>query len=182
MATDGTGRRQQLLLALLVVALAGVLWYQFAPQTANVGPSASDRSGATRSPSGPQQVTAPDVHIASLSAERPKPGREDRDLFRYRPRTPPPAVRPVAPPPPPPRPIGPPPPPRVPPITLKYLGYLETGAGEKIASLTDGRGVPIQAKEGSEILGQYKIWRVSPDSIDISYRDGTGRTTIRQGP
>jgi len=167
-------------LGALVVALAGVLWYQLSPATTNAPAGASDRSRGARASAALQQVTAPDVHIAALSAERPKPGQEDRDVFRYRTRVPPPLARAAAPPPPP-RPLGPPPPPPVPPITLKYLGYLEGRTGEKIASLTDGRGTPVQGIEGSEILGQYKIWRVSPDSVDISYRDGTGRTTIRQG-
>jgi len=176
-----TERRQLILLGLVLAALAGVLWYQFGPATTNAPAGASDRSGAPRTPAALQQVTAPDVHIAALSAERQKPSGENRDVFRYRTRVPPPVARAALPPPEPPRPVGPPPPPAVPPITLKYLGYFETRAGEKIASFTDGRGAPIQAKEGSEILGQYKIWRVSPESVDISYRDGTGRTTIRQG-
>ena len=50
--------------------------------------------------------------------------------------------------------------------------------GEKIASLSDGRGVVV-GKEGEIVLGRYKIWRIGEESIELSYVDGTGRTTIR---
>jgi hypothetical protein len=108
------------------------------------------------------------------------PDGAERDLFKFKPKpAPPPPPRPVVerPAPTPQAPVrtGPPPPP---PITLKFVGYIEAKDGRKIASLSDGRGV-ITAREGDTVLGQYKIWRVGVESLDISYLDGRGRTTIR---
>jgi hypothetical protein len=69
-------------------------------------------------------------------------------------------------------------PPPLPPIPLKFIGYIEAPGGKKIASLSDGKGV-WTATEGQTVLGQYKIWRIGVESIDISYLDGRGRQTIR---
>jgi hypothetical protein len=70
---------------------------------------------------------------------------------------------------------GPPPPP---PISLKFIGRLVTADGRIIAVLSDGKR-PIQAFEGEEIEGRYKIWKIGEESIEISYIDGRGRQTIR---
>jgi len=45
--------------------------------------------------------------------------------------------------------------------------------------LSDGIGQPEHVVEGGTALGQYKIWRIGVESIDISYLDGRGRQTIR---
>jgi hypothetical protein len=67
----------------------------------------------------------------------------------------------------------------VPPIRLKFIGYIQTASGQKIALLSDGLGRPEHVLEGGTALGQYKIWRIGVESIDISYLDGRGRQTIR---
>ena len=122
------------------------------------------------------------MHLPSLVDERPKPTAGERNLFRFRPKAPPPA------PPAPPTQVAPPAPPptfdgpTVPPITLRYIGYIDRGSGKpKIAALVDATGHPINCVEGAECDGRYHIWRVGAESVDISYLDGTGRRTIRQG-
>jgi hypothetical protein len=127
-------------------------------------------------------TTAPDVHSEALSAERPKPGAADRDLFTFKPKyVPPPEVRrvpaaatPSGPPPP-----ATPPPAPVPPIGLKFIGVLEPTAGQRIAILSDGRSGPIYGKEGDAVLGRYRIVRISNDSVELEHLDGRGRQALR---
>ncbi|HEX4346472.1 MAG TPA: hypothetical protein VHZ73_02815 [Vicinamibacterales bacterium] len=178
MASD---RQQRALLGGLGVILAAMAAYALWPSSPATSGGQTSNMGRRAAASAPQ-ASAPDVHIATLTSEKPKPDQEARDLFKFKPKAPPPAPprpvepqRPAAVAPPPPRPQGPPPPP---PITLKFVGYLDAPGGKKIASLSDGRGVLI-AREGDTVLGQYKIWRIGVESIDISYLDGRGRTTIR---
>jgi hypothetical protein len=125
------------------------------------------------------------VHLEALQSEHPKPGTAQRDLFRFKPKAPPP------PPPGPPRsvqptipvtpvPTGPPPPPSVPPITLKFIGVMESPTmARKIAVLSDGRGAPFYGEEGAIVEGRYRILKIGVESIDIAYADGRGRQTIR---
>jgi hypothetical protein len=120
------------------------------------------------------------VHLQALNAGRPKPDPGGRDLFRYR-------MKPPPPPPPPPRapvgpqlplpPAGPTPPP---PITLRFIGIVDTPpSGKRLAVLSDGRGAPLYGQEGDTVLGQYRILRIGAESIEMSYLDGRGRQTIR---
>ena len=100
----------------------------------------------------------------------------ERDPFRFRPKPPPPAPRvqtPVvfAPP----VPTGPPPPP---PIPLKFIGAMTVG-GQRIAAFSDPRGNTFNGKEGDVLEGRYRLLRIGPDSVDLSYVDGQGRQSIR---
>jgi hypothetical protein len=74
-------------------------------------------------------------------------------------------------------PAGPPPPP---PIALKFIGFVEapTQAG-RVAILSDGRGNVFYGKEGDTIEGRYRMMRVAPELVELSYLDGRGRQTIR---
>jgi hypothetical protein len=179
-------RRQQLLLGVLVVVLLIVI-YRMWPPTSATPAATSNRQG---SPSGPRTQTpvaapaAPDVHLDALNSDQPKPGTAKRDLFRFKPKAPPPSptpsqpVQPAAPVAP--VPTGPPPPPPVAPITLKFIGVMESPTqARKIAVLSDGRSSPIYGKEGEVVLGQYRILKIGVESIDIAYADGRGRQTIR---
>src|SRR5690349_8164885 len=174
-------RRQRWLLALLAVLLvvAAVYWLRPPPAASLPAPSntrAAGRGGST----GQAAASAPDVHLNALEAERPRPGAAERNLFRFRPKAPPPAPavdpRSAAPPT---ATAGPPPTASVPPITLKYIGVIAVeNSGKKIAGLSDGRDV-WHGSEGDVILGQYKILRIGTESIEMSYIDGRGRQTIR---
>jgi hypothetical protein len=169
------------LLALLVVALAVVIYIEW-PEQADQLRTTSNGRGNARAPSAATAVAAPDVHLKSLEEQHTKPGDVERDLFKFKAKpAPPPAPRTavLAPPPQPVVPSGPPPPPPLPPIALKFIGVLETANTQKIAVLSDGRGAPVYGKEGDTILGQYKILHIGVESIEMAYLDGRGRQTIR---
>jgi len=187
MATER--RRQQLMLGALVVILL-IAIYRMWPVTSATPATTSNRQGQSSGPRAQSTQAAgsdgPDVHLEALQGERPKPGSADRDLFRYKPKAPPPP--PLVPPRPtqptapvtPAVPTGPPPPPPVPPITLKFIGVMELPTqARKIAVLSDGRGAPFYGKEGEIVDGRYRILKIGVESIDIAYADGRGRQTIR---
>lgn len=186
------GRKQRRLAVLLGVLVVGVVAVFVAKQAA--GPtgatSYSRTAGRSRSPgTAAQEVSAPavDVKLEALAAPRPEPIDEGRSPFRFQPKAPPP-------PPPgppgrtgatpnrggtdPPEPTGPtvPPPP---PIPLKFIGVLDAPGGGKYAVLTDGRGAVIHGREGEVVEGRYRIVKIGVESIEMEYKDGRGRQSIR---
>ena len=179
-----TERRQVWLLGLLLAVLA-VVGYRAWTATSATPAQTSNEAGAAASSAGrsgqatPQRPAAPDVRLEALDGARPKPGGGDRNLFRFKPKAPPPAP-PVErlPPPVAPVPTGPPPPPPVPPIPLKFIGTLERN-GQKIAILSDATGHVAYGPEGATIDGRYRIIRIGAESIELAYVDGRGRQTIR---
>jgi hypothetical protein len=182
-----TKRTQTIALLALLIVLAAVLWFELRPAPA-VSPAAPSNSEASRTPGGtpppggsPSSVA--EVRLGDLAAPRPAPGDANRDPFRFKPKPPPP---------PPPQPTvapqptvmtapggaasGPPPPP---PITLKFIGIVDApGQIGKVAVLSD-RGQVMYGREGDIVWGQYKIIKIGVESVEISYPDGRGRTTIR---
>ncbi len=172
-------RRNLIVLSALALILA-IAVYRILPQTAGTPSPASNERGTARATSDRAATDAPDVHLESLNAERPKPNEVERNLFRFRPKPAPPPVKvPVNPAPP--TPTGPPPPPALAPIALKFVGVYEVPAKKmKLAVLSDGRGgAPIYGGEGDTVEGRYKILRIGNESIEMSYLDGRGRQTIR---
>lgn len=172
-------RRRLLILAVLLVILAGAL-YRVWPRSAAPAPATSNARGAARAGQA-TEVKAPDVKLEALEAERPKPEGTMRNLFRFG-RGPAPRVEPsvAAAPKEPPRP-APPLAPTVPPIPLKFVGTMQVG-GRMMVVLSDASGQqrsPVYGFEGDTILGQYRLVRVSAESIEMSYLDGRGRQTIR---
>jgi len=174
-------RRQRWLLGLLaVIAVIGAIYWLLPGPAASLPAPSNTRAAGRGGTAAPPAATAPDVHLDALDAERPRPGNTERNLFRFRPKAPPPAP-PVAARPTPPLidSAGPTPTPAVPPITLKYIGVIAVErSGKKIAGLSDGREV-WHGSDGDVILGQYKILRIGTESIEMSYIDGRGRQTIR---
>jgi hypothetical protein len=191
-----TERRRQVLLAALAVVLALVVYQSWPRTSAAPGPTSNQRRAAApaaagttgtnanaRGASPPGGPTAPDVHLEALQAERPKPGASDRNLFRFKPKAPPPApqmtkpvetapvVAPV--------PTGPPPPPPPPPITVKLIGIADRAGKGKVAVLSDGLGQPQVGQEGEVVFGRYRILKIGVESIEMAYLDGRGRQTIR---
>lgn len=74
-------------------------------------------------------------------------------------------------------PVGPQAPP---PIPLKFIGLVEAPSqAGRVAILSDGRGNVFYGKEGDAIEGQYRMLKISPELIELSYMDGRGRQTIR---
>jgi hypothetical protein len=121
------------------------------------------------------------VHLKALGEARPEAESSERNPFRFYVKPPPPPPPPpkdggVKPPPPPPVDTGPPPPP---PITLKYIGLLDVGGGEKVAVFSDCRST-MRGKEGDIIAGQYRLVKIGTESVVMEYVDSRGRQTIRQ--
>jgi hypothetical protein len=178
-------RRRELGLAALAVVLGSVLYvaiegWPFATSgtSASLTLASNGHARTARNDRPAGAAEAPDVHLDALEADKPKPGEDGRDLFRFKPKPPPKPVAQPA------RPVestpvvtGPPPPP---PITLKFIGIIDVGQSKKIvAVLSDGRGAPVYGSEGETVLGQYRILRIGTESIEMSYLDGRGRQTIR---
>ena len=169
-----------MLLGGLAIVLAGAVYIAW-PVSAVTPDRPVRAGGAAKVPLPTPATTAPDVRLEALDASRPEPGNGGRNLFKFTPKYVPPAPRVVAPPiaVSQPVPIGPPPPPPVPPIGLKFIGVIDAPGSQRIAILSDGRGVPLYGKEGESVLGQYKILRIGTESIEMDYIDGRGRQTIR---
>jgi hypothetical protein len=148
-----------------------------APPIAGVAPRGA--AGAVRGQASvPGQVEP--LHLALLTTEKPEPEGGDRDPFRFGERAAPAqapaeqtAVAAAAPQPH--VPTGPPPPP---PITLKFIGLVDTSDQRKIAVLSDGQNV-FYGREGEVVEGRYRIERISAESIEMAWADGTGRQVIR---
>lgn len=180
-------RRQYRLLAVLIIALAGVLAYRLWPagaggpsSDAGNGPSAAANGAPASGQAGPVTLPKP-VKLGTL--ETP-PELEDagRNPFTF-------GVRP--PPPPPPRPEAPPPavaPPPVrpqgpPPIALKLVGVtVVPDGGRSLVTLKDTSGPGVyQAFEGDVVDGRYRVVKVGVQSVVVSYLDGSGTRTIPLG-
>ena len=186
-----TERARQLALGALAVVLVAVIARLVWPGTSAAQAPASNRTGAASAPSAPARrapapavaPVPPGVHLDALNAARPKPEPAERNLFRFKPKAPPPAPPAAAKPAQPAAPVvpsGPPPPPPLAPITLKFIGIVEAPAhGEKIAILSDGRNAPFYGKEGAIIEGRYRILKIGVESVELAYADGRGRQTIR---
>ena len=119
------------------------------------------------------------LKLDQLENKVPDEPEAERNLFRFGqpppPPPPPPAPVVIAPPP---QPVGPPPPPPIPPVPLKYTGYMKDDDGRNRAFLVDRSGASFQALAGDVVDGKYKLYRVSPTSVEMSWLDGTGRRTI----
>jgi hypothetical protein len=186
-----TERQRELVLGLLLVGLAfllyravtsqGLVSTQGSPSTSSdSAPSSNGRARGGTGRAGQPLTSAPDVHLRALDDDRPKPVSGDRNLFRFKPKAPPPGL--AAPPPPvvrtvPSVPTGPPP---LPPIPLKFIGIVEaSGQATRIAALVDPMGNTFHGREGDVVLGQYRILKIGVESIEMAYLDGRGRQTIR---
>jgi hypothetical protein len=143
-------------------------------------------------PSNPTRGTSPvakenDVPVTGLRLELLKSAQTqveptERNPFQFKPKAPPPPPRlaasgrgapvVIAPPP---GPVGPPLPP---PITLKYIGVLDTTEG-KVAVFRETGGDIVNGKEGDIIDGRYRLLKIGVESADLAYVDGRGRQTIR---
>lgn len=118
-----------------------------------------------------------DVKLEALKEPAPAAEATERNPFRFKP--PPPPPPPVSTPPEPTTPVIPPEqqgPPLPPPITIKFIGVVET-AGGKVGAFTDCRAT-FPGREGEVIEGRYRVVRIGIESAVVEYRDGRGRTTL----
>ncbi len=65
-------------------------------------------------------------------------------------------------------------------MPVKFLGFAEAVAGSagKVVSLKVGDEV-VMAREGDLVDGRYRLVTIGLESIEMTYADGQGRTTIR---
>src|SRR5262249_47247313 len=98
-------RGKATILALLVAVLAVVVYRgSGGPQPSPANPStrgaaapSNDSRGAAKNAENTAQG-APDVHLETLTGDRPRPVGSDRNLFRFKPKAAPPPPRVTAPP------------------------------------------------------------------------------------
>jgi hypothetical protein len=176
---EGLGR--QAVMVLLLIATAWWGYRQFYPAGEALPASNDVNTGAIVGPGIPASSLPKALKLASLEPVEGQPVA-NRNPFRFGepPPPPPPPPRQAAPPPPPQAPPvyqPPPPPPGPPPITLKFIGVMQLPNGQKIASLSDGRGM-MTGREGDVIDGRFRIVRIGVESIVMEYVDGKGRQTI----
>ena len=178
--------RKRLILAALLVAMAG-LWFRVWQQQPPTGtPQASsavtrERAGRTRAVA----TSAVVLDLGALDSERPAPAATRRNLFQFggvEPPAdqadqmgngePPPAV------------VAVPEPfvsaPAAPSLTL--IGIVQpVGTSPRVAVISDDRGV-YHGTEGAIIEGRYRIVSISAGSVELSNLDGGGQFVLRLPP
>lgn len=195
----GSNRRQIVALAVLLLVLAVVIWWQTTrtgipvPLPASPGPAAATPPAAVpgRAPAGPRRAEEiPAVALTRLREERLGVVDSGRDPFRFGARTRPAdadggggtrpglnAGLPGR------GPGGSPAPPVTgsaapPPIGLKFIGIVRrSDAGVVLAVLSDGKGV-YYGTEGDVIEGRYRILKIRDESVEMAYVDGRGQQRI----
>lgn len=184
----GPERRRQLVwLSLLLVLLAGVLWYWAGP---TVTPASTSNQAGRAVAAEPGPLPVPDaLKLDSLraSSDLTEVGRNpfvfgQREVasapgsaFLTTPQTGPPPGPAV--PPPPPVPQGPPP------IPLRLTGLTIVQAGGRtLVTLKDpATNTLYQAFEGDIVDGRYRVVKVGVQSVVVSYLDGSGIRTLALG-
>jgi hypothetical protein len=183
-STTRRGRSQQLGgLALLVIVLAGVIWFQFF-RTTGTAPAASNSVTGAAGEKTPAPLPTPQVVRLNELDAVPEPGEPTRNPFAFGARpAPPPTVRPPSEIPPPAPPAAPMVPQGPPPIGLKLAGVtIVPGTGRTMVTLKDPVSSAVfQAFEGDIVDGRYRVVKVGPRSVTLSYVDGTGTRTISLG-
>jgi hypothetical protein len=177
--------RPLLAFAVAAVVLVVVVWARRSDTPAGTAAAPSNPARAS-APAAQKSTPVDDVKLELLKTAPSEIEPSTRNLFQFKPKAPPPAPRPavpvaggpalgapvvIAPP----VPQGPPPPP---PITLKYIGVLETAQG-RVAAFRDTGGDIVYGKEGDIIDGRYRLLKIGVESADLAYVDGRGRQTIR---
>ena len=181
-APPSSGRpRPWLLVALAVVVAVALISWLPGKSAAPTSTPSNPRAQRAKTVDNVQPADL-EVHLKALNEARPEAESSERNPFRF-------YVKPPPPPPPPPKtekvapppvePIVPPGPPPPPPITLKYIGLLDVGGGEKVAVFSDCRST-MRGKEGDILAGQYRLVKIGTESVVMEYVDGRGRQTIRQ--
>ncbi|HEY0872724.1 MAG TPA: hypothetical protein VGD94_04575 [Vicinamibacterales bacterium] len=186
MATEtprgSSGRPRSWLLVLLGLAIVAYLATQmFSGPSVPAGVSTTaPRGGAVQAEKRVDPAEL-DVKLETLDSEPAGPVKENRNPFRFGPKTPvaPPASqsppqfeRPPSYVPPPPAPTGPRPIGEL----IKFIGIVDTGS-ERIGAFSDCR-YTFSGREGEIIEGRFRVVRIGIESAVVEYLDGTGRTTL----
>ena len=174
--------RQLLALFAATIVVAGVAVARRSDNPTGT-PVASSVGRRTTSKAAQVPTSVADVRLELLKKDSADLEVSTRNPFQFKPKAPPPPPRPVADAnrgapvivAPPSVPQGPPPPA---PITLKYIGVLDTPDG-RLAVFRDNGGDIVNGKEGDIIDGRYRLLKIGVESADLAYVDGRGRQTIR---
>jgi hypothetical protein len=185
-STAPTARSRQIgWLVVLIVVLAGVIWFQFF-RTTGTRPTASNSMTARTDRNATAPLPVPDVvRLADLQTTTAF-DEAGRNPFSYGARPAPPVERssePAAVAGPPPGPVIPAPPPGPPPIALRLIGItVSPGASQPMVTLKDPvSGASFDALEGQIVDGRYRVVKVGERSVVLSYVDGTGMRTVALG-
>lgn len=176
-------RRRTLLVGVAaLLAVVAAWWYLGAPAADVPAAAAAARRAATAD----VPVKPVDVRLDALEGARLGPDAIQRNPFVFatrapsptdgdaRPRPAEPGAPPVT------QPLLPPGPPPLPPIPFKFIGLVEDASGtNRIAVLSDSRGLVVHGSEGAIIDGRFRILSIGAESIEIAYTDGRGRQTLR---
>lgn len=176
-------RRQVTALVVTVVVLLVVVWSQW-PTAAPPVVASSPQAAPVSQPETVGQLPTP-LRLADLEQES-APAAIGRNPFGFGaapapPPAPPSAFRPPV--------VGVPtaPPPAVPsdppPIRLVLTGMLVIpDTGRTMVTLRDPvTGASFRAFEGEVLDGRYRLLKVSPQSVTVSYVDGSAQRTIALG-
>ena len=186
-ASSPAEQRRQLLLLGVLVLVALVVWYTSSGDAATEAPPSTSNPAVTPQPVPPAggrgaragNALPEPVRLADLEPV-PEQTAASRNPFGFgfRPAPPPPPApppTPAPPPPPPPKPVVP----TLPPIPVKFLGFVEDPARPgKVVALGVNGGVMV-AREGDLVDGRYRLVKVGLESIVMAYPDGRGQQTIR---
>lgn len=175
--------RQKLGLVALGLALVAALAYQWTSRPAPVVPTAAGRSVVRR---GPAAGAIPVIGLDRL-APRGEGRVGKRNVFDFAPvvtaapaasRTPDPAFVAVATPPPITTPPTPAPPP---PLSVKYIGSVESKKGLKVAVFLTDRRELLTGQEGDLLANRMKVVRIGYESVDVQDvgSDHTRRIPLR---
>jgi hypothetical protein len=174
-------RRQLILLAVTVIALAFVLRSYWLPSAPAAGTAPASNSQTTQGAGialAASQLPEP-LKLAELEPvpDAPEAGRNPFRFGVRPPPPPPPPTKVVAPPPaPPPPPPGPPP---VPPIRLELVGLHNLPEGRVLVTLRDpGTNAIFQVFEGQIVDGRYRLVKVGLQSVVVAHLDGTNPRTL----
>lgn len=179
-------RSRAVLAAETILLVAAVAACNGAPTAARPGAAPRARNQAA----GSKEVPLTDVKLELLQRAPATLGESNRNPFRFEarsePTSSPPTLAPrdVAPEVGPRQqavgPTGPTGPASVPPIPLRFIGFVEApGQAGRVAIMSDGRGNVFYGREGDTIEGRYKMLKVGPEVVELTYIDGRGRQTIR---
>ncbi len=175
--------RKRLILAVLLLVMAGLWLRVWQQQPATSAPQAS--SNAVTRERGERTRTAEPavvVDLAALDVERPAPTTARRNLFQFGSFEtsadriddiePPPAM------------VAAPEPSIAPPAApgLMLIGIVQpVGDSPRVAVLSDERGV-YHGAEGAIIEGRFRIVSISAESVELSNLDGGGQFVLRLPP
>ena len=165
--------QKQLVVLIVLLAIAGTIWYFYGRNSSVAANSALAASGDPTYT--PLPIDNPSLHRDKLEASRKTQYKSNgRDLFSEIPPPPPPdkdkpkgpagPVAPVTPPPPPPPTLG----------SVKFFGYgtIPNGTAKR-AFLTDGEEIYIVG-EGDTLLGRFRIVKIG--NSDLEFEEiATGR-------